>query len=242
MKVCVAQSRPLAGDIPGNVDAHRRLLDLAIDSGAETIVFPELSITGYEPSRANDLAIDVDDSRFELFQSISDASAVTIGVGVPTRSADGVRVSMMLFQPEETRQLYSKMYLHADEAPFFVPGVQSSGIIGAEKDVALAICHELSVPQHAADAHKNGARVYVASVSKSVAGIESALARLREVARDYSMTVFMANAVGTSDGAECAGRSSVWNSQGELVCQLDGVSQGLIVVDTKTQDVRELTL
>ncbi len=47
MKICVAQTRPVKGDIQTNIDNHKRLIDLAISNGADTIIFPELSITGY---------------------------------------------------------------------------------------------------------------------------------------------------------------------------------------------------
>ncbi len=49
MKICVAQARPVKGDIPSNIDNHKKLIDLAILNGADTIIFPELSITGFEP-------------------------------------------------------------------------------------------------------------------------------------------------------------------------------------------------
>ena len=157
MKVCVAQTKPVAGDISQNVNGHQRLLDLAIGADAEIIIFPELSTTGYEPTLANDLATDRDDPRFRVFQDISDDRHVTIGIGVPTRVSDGVCISLMLFQRGVERRLYSKMYLHEDEEAFFVAGEPSTGLLGANGEVALAICYELSVPEHAANASRNGA-------------------------------------------------------------------------------------
>ncbi len=52
MKICVAQTRPVKGDIQGNIENHIKLIDLAVLNGADTIIFPELSITGYEPELA----------------------------------------------------------------------------------------------------------------------------------------------------------------------------------------------
>ena len=49
MKICVAQTRPIKGDIQSNIDHHKRLIDLAVSNGADTVIFPELSLTGYEP-------------------------------------------------------------------------------------------------------------------------------------------------------------------------------------------------
>ncbi|HET9532598.1 MAG TPA: nitrilase-related carbon-nitrogen hydrolase, partial [Blastocatellia bacterium] len=65
MKICVAQTRPVKGDIQGNIDNHKRLIDLAASNGADMLIFPELSITGYEPELSRELATNQDDERFD---------------------------------------------------------------------------------------------------------------------------------------------------------------------------------
>ncbi len=45
----------------------------------------------------------------------------------------------------------------------------------------------------------------------------------------------MANYVGMSGGYECAGRSSVWNEQGELMGQVGDKSKALLVYDTQKE-------
>jgi predicted amidohydrolase len=46
------------------------------------------------------------------------------------------------------------------------------------------------------------------------------------------MTVVMSNCVGPSDNFVGAGSSAIWNSQGELVGQLDAKKEGVLVFDT----------
>ncbi|MBD0333132.1 MAG: carbon-nitrogen hydrolase family protein, partial [Chitinophagaceae bacterium] len=221
MKICVAQTRPVKGDIQCNIQNHKKLIVLAVSNGADTIIFPELSLTGYEPELSKELATNPDDSRFDDFQKISDTRQIIIGVGVPTKNTASTCISMVLFQPHKARQTYSKKYLHSDEEAFFVSGHSSIGLLGNKTNIALAICYELSVPEHAENAYKSGAEIYIASVAKSVDGVEKAIKRLSEIANKYSMTVFMSNSVGQSDGFECAGKSSIWNSKGLLVGQLN---------------------
>ncbi|HMC85327.1 MAG TPA: nitrilase-related carbon-nitrogen hydrolase, partial [Chitinophagaceae bacterium] len=76
MKICAAQIRPIKGDIQTNIENHKRLIELAFSYQAETIIFPELSLTGYEPALAKELAINENDSRLNEFQSMSDDSGV----------------------------------------------------------------------------------------------------------------------------------------------------------------------
>lgn len=101
MKICVTQTRPVKGDIQRNIGHHRNLIDLAVSHGANTVFFPELSLTGYEPELAKDLATHQDDSQFDDFQKISNTRQITIGVGVPTRNKAGMCTSMVLFQPHK---------------------------------------------------------------------------------------------------------------------------------------------
>lgn len=239
MKIAVAQTKPVTGDIQQNIGRHKILIDLAVSRGVDTIIFPELSLTGYEPAMASAWAISPDDSRLDELSMAGEAGGITIGAGIPTRHAEGIRISMILFQPGKPRRLYSKRYLHTDEEPFFINGPADTGLIGEGNKLALAICYEISVPQHAEDAFANGAKLYVASVVKSVRNIDKALARLSQIGREYSMPVLMANSIGQADGEVCAGRTSVWNNKGQLIKQLDDIHEGLLIFDTDTQEATE---
>ena len=148
----------------------------------------------------------------------------------------------MLFQPHKSRQLYSKQHLHPDEEPYFVSGPSCHGLLDQGEKVALAICYELSVPEHAALAIENGAKIYLASVAKTAAGVDKAMIRLAEIARVNSIFALMANSIGMADGGECDGRSAVWNHQGTLLTQLDRSNEGVIVVDTDTGLVSQRTI
>ena len=58
MKVAVAQSRPVKGEFDRNMESHVELAEAAAAAGADTLVFPELSLTGYEPTLAARFAVD----------------------------------------------------------------------------------------------------------------------------------------------------------------------------------------
>jgi predicted amidohydrolase len=237
MKICVAQTRPIKGDIQSNIGNHKKIIDLAVFNGADTVIFPELSITGYEPELSKELATNQDDSRFDDFQMIADTKQITIGIGVPTKKNTGICISMLLFQPHKARQTYSKKYLHSDEEEFFISGQSHNGLIGEKNNIALAICYELSVPEHSENAFKSGAEFYIASVAKSVNQVDKAIERLSDIATNYSMTVLMSNCVGQSGGMECGGKTSIWNNKGLLVGQLDDASEGIIIINTDTQEL-----
>jgi predicted amidohydrolase len=149
---------------------------------------------------------------------------------------------MVLFQPHKSRQTYSKKYLHPDEEAFFISGRNSTALIENQANVALAICYELSVPEHSESAYRNGAEVYIASVAKTADGVEKAIKSLSGIANKYSMTVLMSSCIGECDGFECGGKTSIWNNQGLLSGQLNDSDEGILIIDTQTQELIERTV
>ncbi|HMG88398.1 MAG TPA: carbon-nitrogen hydrolase family protein [Chryseolinea sp.] len=242
MKICGAQTKPVTGNIEANIEMHLLFIDSAISSGADLIIFSELSLTGYEPTLARKLATRTDDERFDVFQKISNERMVSIGVGVPTISGDRVFISMVLFQPNKPPLVYSKKYIHPDEEPFFVSGVNFPSLIVNDTSIGLAICYELSIPEHISSAHKSGAQVYVASVAKFAKGVESAVKTLSDISIRYSIPTLMVNAVGPADNGMCTGNSSVWNSKGQLAGQLGSSTEGIIVYNTVSGEIVEKTI
>jgi predicted amidohydrolase len=242
MKISVAQTRPVKADIQTNIDNHKKLIDLAVSNRADIIIFPELSLSGYEPKLSKELGTNQDDSRFDVFQNISDTGQITIGVGAPIKNNRGISIGMLLFQPYKARQLYSKKYLHSNEEAFFISGQNSVDLTVSNSNIALAICYEISVPEHSENAFKNGAKIYIASVAKTVKGVEKAITILSDIANKYSMTVLMSNSVGLCDDGECAGKTSIWNNKGLLAGQLNETNEGILIIDTETQELIEKTI
>ncbi len=241
MKIGLAQTRPIPGDIPCNIQRHESIVRQAIANDSQMVIFPELSLTGYEPSLAAALATDEHDERLAIFQRLSDEHAITIAVGLPTRHNAGVCISLMIFQSKLPRRTYSKAYLHRDEEPFFVPGERFVGLIG-DNNTALAICYELSVPEHAAQAARNGANIYISSVAKSATGVAAANERLAHIAREYSQLVLMVNSIGPADNFVCVGGSAVWNRQGKQLAKLDDNTEAILLLDTRTDEALEVSL
>jgi predicted amidohydrolase len=237
LRLAVAQIRPSVGHVECNLDKHLMLIALASHLEARIIVFPELSLTGYEPSRAKEFERNPHDECFETLQHACNHHGAVIGVGVPLQTSVRPCIATLLFRPYSGPLIYSKEHLHPDEEPYFTKGSNPSNLIHSDPPIALAICFELSVPQHALRAHESGAAAYIASVAKTASGVASAGIRLSDIATEFSIPVAMANCLGVLDGAECRGRSSAWNRNGDLIAQLDEEHEGVLVMDTESCDV-----
>ena len=236
MKLCAAQIRPSPGSIESNIRKHLEFIDVAKSREADLVVFPELSLTGYEPGLARPLASTAADARLDVFQAISDAHDIVIAVGLPTRARAGIHIGMVVFQSRRERVTYSKQLLHPDELAFFARGEEQVLIRARTHVVAPAICYESLQSEHAAAAAQAKADVYLASVAKSSGGVFRAYQHYPSVAREHSMLVLMANCVGRCADFVGAGQSAIWNRRGEVAAQLDGESEGLVVIEAETEE------
>lgn len=73
-------------------------------------------------------------------------------------------------------------------------------------------------------------------------GVDKALIHFSEIAGKHSMTVLMANCIGHCDNFESVGKTSIWNNKGNLVGQFNDKIEGIIIYDTKTQEIITKTL
>ncbi|UZR97840.1 carbon-nitrogen hydrolase family protein [Chondrinema litorale] len=229
MKLCVAQLASKKGDILENISRHIKMINSAVTQGAELIIFPELSLTGYEPKLAKALATSQDNKMLGEFQQLSDQHQITIGLGLPTKYSESICISMVIFQPNQSRLTYSKKYIHTDEEPYFVCGKNFPVLKLKGKNIAIAICYELSIPAHAEAAYNNGADVYIASVAKTETGIAKAHETLCAIAKKYNFPVLISNSVGPSEDFISAGNSAIWDKNGILQANLDAVEEGLLL-------------
>lgn len=238
MKICAVQCRSKAGEVTANLQRHQRFIRHAADLGGDLVVFPELSLTGYEPRLAKSLAMDDQDLRFNVLEECSRTRKIIIGVGLPLAKsagiAESVQIGMIWFTPEGPRQIYAKQILHDDERPYFMPGDSQILLDVGGFSMAPAICFESLQFDHAAAVSQSGANVYLASVAKPQRGIDKAVLHYPAIARRHKMAVIMANSVGPSDNFLGAGQSGAWNDQGHLVAQMDSDSEGIVIYDAIT--------
>lgn len=242
MKIAVAQSRPVRGDIEANIQNHLQLIRKAITYSAGFILFPELSLTGYEPKQAAQLALGTDDPRLTVFQNLADQNQVIIAVGAPTPQPTGICISMLIFQPGKAVSVYSKQYLHEDETPYFVPGPKAALFIGDDPKMAPAICYELSIQDHIDMAVKEKARIYLCSVAKTSSGLAAARDRLGRLAAEYGIVTVLANFIGDTEEGLCPGGSALWNEQGWMVQEISEPEEGLILYGFRTKTAFKITI
>lgn len=239
MKICIAQTKSEKGNIQKNIENHLEFIERAIKLKADLIFFPELSITNYEPDLAKELASDIENNAFTPFQEISNTNEITIGIGMPIKATNGINISMLIFQPNKERIVYSKQMFHSDELPYFVCGKNQTFLTINGVKIAIGICYETLQREHFLNAKDQGTDIYIASVAKPNGGIEKAYKHFPQIADEFNTPILMSNCVGHCDNFMSVGQSAIWNRKGELIEQLDYNNQGLLTFDTKTEQTEK---
>jgi predicted amidohydrolase len=216
LAVAVAQPLCVPYDVAANAATHAATVRSA---GVRVVVFPELSLTGYELDAP---AITVDDPRLTpLAGACAEVGSVAL-VGAPVHGEAGrSHVAMVAVDGAGATVAYRKMWLSATESDRFTPGSKPAVLDVDGWRLGLAICRDTGIPQHAADTAALGIDAYVASVLESADEAALQDERARRVAADHQVWVLVASFAGSTGGgyAKAAGRSAIWTADGVVVAR-----------------------
>jgi len=235
MSICIAaaQSPSVAGDIAANVRTHLAFIEAARQAGVKLLMFPELSLSGYELPQLRALSMTPDDARLAPIRAAATAAGMTVIAGAPTLDAGAALpcIASFEFRPDGSATVYRKQHVHSSEQAYAQSGPAGAhcGSVG-DRRYAHAICFDLKHQTHAAAAVDAGATLYLASVLVSKDGYASDSGKLRQYAEEFKVGTLLANHAAPSGGYDAAGRSAFWAPGGALVAQTEGPGSHLLII------------
>jgi predicted amidohydrolase len=214
LTVAVAQPPCVPFDVAANALTHAATIRAAT---ARVVVFPELSLTGYELDAP---VIRLEDPRLRpIVEACAEVGSLSL-MGAPVAGAAGrSHIAMLAVDGTGAAVAYRKMWLSSTEAERFTPGSGPSVLDVDGWRLGLAICRDAGVPEHAAATAAMGIDGYVAGVLESAEDAAVPDERARRVARDHGVWVAMASFAGSTGGGydPAAGGSGIWSSDGEAI-------------------------
>jgi len=203
-------------DVEANSVVHAAMVRCA---GARVVVFPELSLTGYEMDAP---AISIEDPRLiPIVQACAEAGALAL-VGAPVRGEAGrSRIAMLAVEGSGASVAYCKVWLSTDESNWFAPGSQPAVLDVDGWRLGLAICRDTSIPHHVSDTAALGIDAYVAGTLMFADEAALQNERASRIAASQRIWVAVASFAGSTGSgyAETAGRSGIWTSRGHVAAQ-----------------------
>jgi predicted amidohydrolase len=238
LTIAAAQSISIAGDLAANMRWHQRFMQVAAEQGVQLLVFPELSLTGYERGLAAELAIIPEAAVLQPLRDFAREVGVTTVVGMPIRLSDDsqVLIGALVLGADGSLGVYSKQHLHAGEEVAFAPGTGGSTLTIGTDTVALAVCADFSHASHAAAAAGQGADIYAAGVLITDGGYVPDTTLLQGYASEHSMVVLMANHAGVTGGWASAGRSAIWAADGLPIATAPGTGNLMVIARREAED------
>jgi predicted amidohydrolase len=254
-KIALAQADATLGDVPANLQRHLDWISRAREAGADLLVFPELSLTGYLlQDLVSEVALTTDDP---VFASLSEAAGdMAVIVGAIEESADHAQyISGFLVDGTGVRHVHRKVYLAAygvfDEARYVGSGQRVRAVDSPAGRIGLIICEDAWHPSLVGLSLLDGASLLVVQVASPVRDLTTGelpsnartwMDTLRTYARLYGTTIVFCNRVGSEDGLVFWGNSCVLGPDGEAIGQAPLYDEHLLVVDVDPEQVRQARL
>jgi predicted amidohydrolase len=211
--VAVAQPPCVPHDVAANARAHAAAVRSA---GARVVVFPELSLTGYELDAA---AVDPADERLApLVEACAETGTIALA-GAPVAEGRASYIAVLAVDRAGASVAYRKMWLGDEEAVRFTPGPEPARIVVDGWRLGLAVCKDTGVPGHAADTAALGIDAYLAGTVKHADEAELQHERACRIAVEHRVWVAVASFAGATGGGydQTAGRSGIWAPDGGLI-------------------------
>ncbi|MBC8041984.1 MAG: acyltransferase, partial [Rhizobacter sp.] len=137
-----------------NLQKHVQFTEAAIKDGITAIIFPELSLTGYNvQDAAQDLAMPVADKKLQPLRDLSEQISIICG-GIELSDDFAVYNAAFFFEDGESRSVHRKIYLPTygmfEELRYFSAGESVMPFVSRRLGkIGVAICEDswhLSVP------------------------------------------------------------------------------------------------
>ena len=215
LTVAVAQPVCVPFDVAANAQAHAAAVRAA---QARVVVFPELSLTGYELDAP---AITVDDARLvPIVEACAETGSVAL-VGAPLRgAAERSFIAMLVVDGGGVAVAYRKVWVDMTEAHRFSPGEAPAVLEVDGWRLGLAICRDTGIARQWADTAALGMDVYVAGTLMTPDEVTVQDDRARRIAADHQVWVAMASFAGPTGGYDrSAGCSGIWTPDGAPVAR-----------------------
>ncbi|HEU0336405.1 MAG TPA: nitrilase-related carbon-nitrogen hydrolase [Gaiellaceae bacterium] len=241
MRIALAQLDASPGDVAANLERAASTVSAAEDAGADVVVFPELSLSGYAlGDRTEQAALAPGDPRLAALTHAGGAAAV-VGL-VEAAPGGGAHDSAAWLEDGRVAHVQRKLYLPTygrfDEGRRFLPGDETAAFDTAHGRAALVVCNDAWQPVVPWLAAQDGAGVlYVLAASgRSLPGERIDIPAtwddlLRAVARLLQVVVVFVNRAGEEGRLRFWGGSRVLGPWGDELARAAGDAEELVVAD-----------
>jgi predicted amidohydrolase len=241
-QVHLAQLEPTLGNLDANLALHTAELARAREAGAQVVLFPELSLTGYFlKDQTPEVALARDAAPLEALRA--ESTGITLGVGFVERGHDGrLYNAYAIFEDGTLLHVHRKVHLVTygmfEESRDLAAGERFEVASSKHGRIGVLICEDMW--------HAAGAWLYflagvdllvvpsagpgrgVSVGEPGLASVNSWRALLTSASTLYQCWSLYVNRCGVEDGITFGGGTRVVDPTGHEVAILDGLDAGAL--------------
>jgi NAD+ synthase (glutamine-hydrolysing) len=255
VRIALGQINTVIGDFSGNSDKIIDFARRARGTGADLILFPELSICGYPPRDLVERSSFVE-GNWQAAETIArETQGISVICGLVTQANSGTGKSVLnsaaLLRDGKIAFVQSKRLLPTydvfDEMRNFAPADHQELFTAADRKVALTICEDAWNDKHFWDRRLYGidpvedligaGGQVLLNISASPFYLHKRELRrdmLATIAKNYHVPVAMVNQIGGNDSLVFDGSSFALSPNGEVIAQAKSFEEDLVWFDTES--------
>lgn len=231
MRLCVVQTDIAWEDKKKNMEKFSGLIGEAAEQGAELVIFPELSLTGF--SMNSGLSEPEDGETVRFFCGESQKHGIAIGFGYAHRAGDRIYNRYCIADSGTVTARYDKLhpFSYGGEAEVFTAGNELCTVDVRGVTVGLTICYDLRFPElYQALADRCQLIINAANWPEQRSAHWNALLKAR--ALECQCYIAACNRVGSDPGNCYSGQSRIYDPEGiRIACVIMEYKQDLLFAD-----------
>ncbi|MGP3923942.1 nitrilase-related carbon-nitrogen hydrolase [Streptomyces sp. 8N616] len=248
MRVALAQTDCVLGDVDANLDVAREQIEQAAAQGADLVVFPELSLNGYHlGALRRDTSVEARDPRLLALSELGADVVLGIHEYTSLRAYNTAAYYSNGGLVHAHRKLFLPTYLAWEERKHVSPGqsMRAFEVPGGHGRAAMLVCNDAWQPVVPWLAVQDGAELIVVPTNSAASLDPEAMdtglyweTLISYTAKMLQCWVVFVNRVGNENGASFWGGSRVVDPRGAVVAQAPKWEPGVVTVDIDLHEAR----
>lgn len=244
MRIAAAQIACALGDIDANVRKMRDFASRAKEGGADLVVFPEMTDTGYSMPVIQKHAKPWTEGAVPQLQEIARELAIGIISGVSERDGASIYNSQVSISANgEIVAKYRKTHLFSpppiEEHKCFAAGNELVSFAAAGLRLGLTICYDLRFPEvYRTLARQEAANVFIISSAWPFPRVEHQRVLATARAVENQSYVILSNRVGKDDRVAFCGSSAIIDAYGVVMAAASADREEVIVGEVSEEVIR----
>lgn len=246
MKIALVQMNSEKGDIEKNLESTKKYFKQAIDDGADVVVFPEMSITGYFTSEKYlEKALNLESKVILDIISLTKNNNATIIFGIAESLGENFYITQVVAELGKITGVYRKHNIMEDETNFFTPSNTEQIFYKNNLKYGITICADIDLPNLYKKYAQLGCNFIIECASPDLHGSreqrdwedgynwwrKNCIEKIGKYSKDNNIKIAVVTQSGRNKEDDFPGGGYLFSENGEIIVETDNYKQEILIVN-----------